>query len=94
MHYKIFCMTNLSNNSAGIIWYVLEEYMTHLLVYEVLLFCLKNSYFSLLYFSNSKGQKEDALTIQTIPDLRNFKLHNLRLIQLEKVKCKCGLIHF
>jgi len=72
-------MTNLSNNSAGTIWYILEEYITHLLVYEVLLFCLKNSYFFLLYFSNSKSQKEDTLTIHTFPDLRNFKLHNFRL---------------
>jgi hypothetical protein len=27
-HYKIFGMTNLSNNSAGTIWNILEEYMT------------------------------------------------------------------
>jgi len=78
-------MTNLSNFSAGTIWYILEEYMTHLLVYEVLLFCLKNSHFSLLYFSKSQGQKEDTLTIHTFPDLCNFKLHNFRLIRLEKL---------
>jgi len=85
-------MTNLSNNSAGIIWYILEEYMTHLLVCEVLLLCLKNSYFSLLYFSKTQGQKEDTLTTQTLLDLHNFKLCNFRLIQLEKVKHKCRLI--
>lgn len=87
-------MTNLSNNRAGIISYICEEYMTHLLVCEVLLLCLKNSYFSVLYFSKSRGQKEDTLTTQTVPDLRNFKLRNFRLTQLKKVKYKCNLIHF
>lgn len=81
-------MTNLSNNNAGIISYICEEYMTHLLFCEVLLLCLKNSCTSALYFSKSQGQKEDTLTIQTVPDLRNFKLRNFRLIQLEKVKYK------
>jgi len=51
-------MTNLSYNSAGIISYICEEYMTHLLVCEYYYFVLRTATFLSFISPNHRVKKK------------------------------------